>query len=430
MWGNIPYFREDDTDFRKADIATAAGPDRDPQGSRRGDRRSCRRRRATVKSDASTQWTAKAYKGRVQMYAGSYRRGAHDAARSRGRAACTRSSRATTASGPAIQDSRTARRPIFAYQASANDGEPNGNNANYGERLNFPHSGSPFGCCGFHQPSQNLVNYFVDDAARPADRAVTNAATWNASNAELRCGDDGGHDGRSAPGLDGRPRRRAVQGLGSAQRRTGSATPAYGGLYSAKKNVHEKSSGAQSSVGWVNTQLNSVNIHILRYADVLLLLAEAEVEAGSLENARTIVNQIRHARRRRRRRVREPTAADASRCRSTTRRSRGRSTGSACTRRLRRARRPLVRRCATSAGSSSRWRVSGSSTCSAGASAETTLNGYVNGVGGGAEKNRRPHLAGGGGRSRLATSYFPIPTMQIAAEQRRRTARVTQNPGW
>ena len=43
----------------------------------------------------------------------------------------------------------------------------------------------------------------------------------------------------------------------------------------------------------MNTQLNSVNIHILRYADVLLLLAEAEVEAGSLENARAIVNEVR-----------------------------------------------------------------------------------------------------------------------------------------
>ena len=68
---------------------------------------------------------------------------------------------------------------------------------------------------------------------------------------------------------------------------------AYGGPYSPKKNVHEKGSGAQSAVGWVNTQLNSVNIHLLRYADVMLLLAEAEVEVGSLENARTIVNEIR-----------------------------------------------------------------------------------------------------------------------------------------
>jgi hypothetical protein len=62
-----------------------------------------------------------------------------------------------------------------------------------------------------------------------------------------------------------------------------------------KKNVHEKSSGAQSQVGWVSAGLNSVHIHIYRYADLLLELAEAEVEApgGVLENARAIVNQIR-----------------------------------------------------------------------------------------------------------------------------------------
>jgi hypothetical protein len=39
--------------------------------------------------------------------------------------------------------------------------------------------------------------------------------------------------------------------------------------------------------------LNSVNIHLFRYADLLLLLAEAEVEAGALETARQIVNEIR-----------------------------------------------------------------------------------------------------------------------------------------
>ncbi|PYP98657.1 MAG: hypothetical protein DMD34_02005 [Gemmatimonadetes bacterium] len=40
---------------------------------------------------------------------------------------------------------------------------------------------------------------------------------------------------------------------------------------------------------WAGT----VHLHIFRYADLLLELAEAEVQAGNLENARTIVNQIR-----------------------------------------------------------------------------------------------------------------------------------------
>ncbi len=48
-------------------------------------------------------------------------------------------------------------------------------------------------------------------------------------------------------------------------------------------------------MGWQATQTNDVNIHIFRYADLLLMLAEAEIHAttGVLDNARTIVNQIR-----------------------------------------------------------------------------------------------------------------------------------------
>src|ERR1041385_1446494 len=67
MWGNIPYYREDDTDFRKPNEDTTAVvadllKDLDsaikllPDGPRNG-----QKGRATV-------WTAKAYKGRVQMY--------------------------------------------------------------------------------------------------------------------------------------------------------------------------------------------------------------------------------------------------------------------------------------------------------------------------------------------------------------------------
>jgi hypothetical protein len=68
----------------------------------------------------------------------------------------------------------------------------------------------------------------------------------------------------------------------------------YSGPYSPKKNAHERAApNAENNVGWVATQTNNVPIHIFRYADMLLLDAEAEVELGNLEAARTIVNQIR-----------------------------------------------------------------------------------------------------------------------------------------
>jgi starch-binding outer membrane protein, SusD/RagB family len=115
-------------------------------------------------------------------------------------------------------------------------------------------------------------------------------AAWNASNANFKAGSPDAVDPRLdwTVGRDGVP----YKDWGPHEP-TWIRDPGNGGVYSPKKNVHEKASGSQSNVGWVNTQLNSVNIHLFRYADLLLLLAEAEVEIGSLENARAIVNQIR-----------------------------------------------------------------------------------------------------------------------------------------
>jgi hypothetical protein len=287
MWGNIPYYREKDSDFRKPNLTQAeAGAEilKDLDAA-------IALLPATPRSNnigRVTQWTAKAYKGRVQVYLGQH-------------AAALTTLRDVRANGPyalepsfdrvwtGYQDYSNGKETILAYQASANDGEPNGNNANYGERLAFPHSGSPFGCCGFHQPSQNLVNFFATDATTGLPVALTNS-NWNASSANFTSSAKTPVDPRLdfTVGRDGVPFKdwgpHAADWIRS---------PTYGGTYSAKKNAHEKSSGAGSNVGWTNTQLNSVNIHLFRYADLLLLLAEAEVEAGSLENARTIVNEIR-----------------------------------------------------------------------------------------------------------------------------------------
>ena len=287
MWGNIPYYREDDTDFRKAnltspEVVTNLLQDLDdaiallPETPRNN------------QAGRVTSWTARAYKGRVQVYAGQY-------------ADALITLRDVRTSGPyeleasydrvwtGFQEFANGPETILAFQASANDGEPDGNNANYGERLNFPHSGSPFGCCGFHQPSQNLVNFFaVDGSGLPL--ALTDP-DWNDNDANFVAGS-------LTPPVD--PRLDWTVGRDGVPFKdwgphaaTWIRVPAWGGTYSAKKNVHEEASGAQSTVGWTPTQLNSVNIHIFRYADMLLLLAEAEVEAGTLENARTIVNEIR-----------------------------------------------------------------------------------------------------------------------------------------
>jgi starch-binding outer membrane protein, SusD/RagB family len=292
MWGNIPYYREDDADFRKANETSALAvadilKDLDsaikvlPATPRNGQKA------------RATSWTAKAYKGRVQVYAGQY-------------AAAVTTLQDVKANGPYgletsfdhVWTGLTAfvngPETIWAYQASANDGEPNGANANFGERLNFPYSGSHFGCCGFNQPTQNLVNFYqVDAAGLPL--ALSAPTTWNASDANFTSSSTAAVDPRLdwTVGRDGVPYKDwgldvVTNGSDSWVRDIGN-----GGPYSPKKNAHEQSSGAESSVGWQNTQLNSVNIHLYRFADLLLLLAEAQVETNDLAGAMANVNLVR-----------------------------------------------------------------------------------------------------------------------------------------
>jgi hypothetical protein len=300
MWRNIPYYTEDDTDFRKSNEGVDPIPlilaDLDeaisllPETPRNG------------QDGRVTLWTARAYKGRVQVYSGDYAGG-------------LTTLRDVVTSGPYDLEENFHRvwtgfaqfangpETILAYQASVNDGEPDGNNSNWSERLNFPHSGSPFGCCGFHQPSQNLVNFFAVDASglplaiSQGDLTPLATSSWNDNDAELEAGSSVAVDprldwtvGRDGVPFKDWPSHATAEGI---HRENWIREEAYGGPYSPKKHIHELASGAQSNVGWNFQHLNSVNIHLYRYADLLLLLAEAEVEAGSLDNARLIVNQIR-----------------------------------------------------------------------------------------------------------------------------------------
>lgn len=287
MWGNIPYYYETDTDYRKANdlgvagVAAAILADLDaaiallPAAPRNG------------QVGRATSWTAKAYKGRLQVYTQQY-------------AAAITTLRDVVNSGPYLLETSfdhvwtgfqafaNGKETILAYEASANDGEPNGGNANYGERLNFPHSGSPFGCCGFHQPSQNLANFYVT-GANGLPKAFSDP-NWNTRDSTFVASVTDTLDPRMdwTIGRDNVPYK--DWGLHTAG---WIRAPSYGGRYSPKKNAHEKASGAASKVGWVPEQTNSVHIHVFRYADLLLLLAEAEVEQGTIAAAQAIVNQIR-----------------------------------------------------------------------------------------------------------------------------------------
>jgi hypothetical protein len=288
MWGNVPYYREDETDFRKANEDSSAVSadllkDLDsaikllPPTPRNGQK------------GRATSWTAKAYKGRVQLYNHQY-------------SAAVTTFKDIVANGPygleasfadvwtAFFGKENGKETIFAYQASANDGEPGAANSNEGDRLNFPNNPSHFGCCGFNPPSQNLVNFFrVDANGLPLSLSAPDS--WNASDVEFVAGN---LTTPVDPRLDWTVGRQGVPYKdwelydNAWARDKGNAGP-----YSTKKNVHEKASGAEATVGWEPPQQNSMNIHLFRYADLLLMLAEAEVESGDLPGALALVNQVR-----------------------------------------------------------------------------------------------------------------------------------------
>jgi TonB-dependent starch-binding outer membrane protein SusC len=67
----------------------------------------------------------------------------------------------------------------------------------------------------------------------------------------------------------------------------------FGGPYLPKKNVYTKGDDANIGKGGWGQQLSGINYHIMRYADVLLMAAEAAVETSDLEKGRNYVNQIR-----------------------------------------------------------------------------------------------------------------------------------------
>lgn len=284
MWKNIPYYTQGDKDFRKPNTGT------NPIELIMADLDSAITELPTSQSDIGrvTQWTAKAYKGRVLAYTGQWDEALtvlRDVRQNGPYALADNFHQVFSAANDNTSET------ILAYQASSNDGDPGGANGNYPDRLNFPHSGSPFGCCGFHQPSQNLVNAFkVDSDGLPLPLSSPNS--WNDDDDNFAAGDMTPVD----PRIDWTVGRDGVPFLDWGKHAAGWIRDrAWAGPYSAKKTVWEKATDAGSSVGWSSFQLHSQNVHIYRYADMLLLLAEAEIEAsgGSLENAREIVNEIR-----------------------------------------------------------------------------------------------------------------------------------------
>jgi hypothetical protein len=185
---------------------------------------------------------------------------------------------------------------VFAVQYSIGDGAPDAANAGWGEVLNYPYNSGPGGCCGFFQPSQDLVNSFqVDGAGLPMpdtyntnevknDQDIAGSAPFTPTTVAL--------DAR----LDWTVGRRGVQYLdhGIHPGEPWIRLQSYGGPYSPIKNVYtKKEKDALKDASFWTSGVTANNYCLIRFADVILMLAEADVETGKLEEARQLVNLVR-----------------------------------------------------------------------------------------------------------------------------------------
>lgn len=284
MFKYIPYHTENDTDFKKSN-QTEGGEFIDPIADIIKDFTDAAADLplTQVEKGRATKGAALAYLGKAQMFTKNY---------TAAKAAFDEVVNSNvydlqdcyhyifSAMGENGYDGK--RESLFSFQASVQDGVDDGQNANFSDRLTMPHAGSPFGCCGFRQPSQNLVNAYKVDA-----NGLPMVATFN--NTNLTASDP------VDPRLDWNIVRLGVPVLNwdADYSLSWVRAPSYGGEFSNKKNLYHEGGGESSLTGWVSSQLSSVNVQLMRYADVLLMLAEAEVELGGLERARELVNMVR-----------------------------------------------------------------------------------------------------------------------------------------
>jgi hypothetical protein len=178
---------------------------------------------------------------------------------------------------------------VFAIQYSINDGTTIGGRLSMSTSLNYFAGAPQYGCCAFHVPSQNLVNAFqTDKSGLPNfdhfnDVALTDAnLTTNGVTVDPRID--------HTIGIEGHPFKYdpLIPYDHSWERLAG----VYGG-FGTMKELQLASCPCFKKLGpFYGT---SVNMDVIRYDDVLLMNAEAQIQSnsGNLTTALNEINQIR-----------------------------------------------------------------------------------------------------------------------------------------
>lgn len=246
------------------------------------------------------KWAAAAYLAKTYLYEKKFAeaKGVFDQVISQG----VTSSGTKYALMPKYQDNFDAAKKnmeesVFAVQMAANDGTNTINNANTGGMLNFPYN-SPFGCCGFFQPSVDLANSFQTDASGLPLVTSYNAKTLKNDMGLSSTKDAFTPDGTTPldPRIDWTVGRRGIPFLdwGNHPGQAWIRDQSYAGPYSPKKNIYWQATQDKYADAHSWAPGTAINVNIIRFADVLLMAAEAEIQAGGdFEKAQGYVNQVR-----------------------------------------------------------------------------------------------------------------------------------------
>ena len=184
---------------------------------------------------------------------------------------------------------------VFSIQMAANVGTGSIDNATVGEMLNFPYGNSPFGCCGFYQPTVDLANSYRTDANGLPYLDTYNSFPVKNDQGILSTQAFTPDAGPLDPRIDWTIGRRGIPYLdwGLHPGQAWIRDQAFSGPYATKKNIwwhateefHDNNSWAPAT---------AINYNVIRFADVLLLAAEAHAQTDDLAGALILVNRVRN----------------------------------------------------------------------------------------------------------------------------------------
>lgn len=187
---------------------------------------------------------------------------------------------------------------IFSAQHAINP-DGGGDNANVGDMLSGLYGSAPANCCGFFNPTFDLVNAFrvtpeglpMLDGSFRIDPYISDFGLVGAAQENYQVDQSLAID----PRLDYTVGRRGVpyHDWGIMPGNDWMRDPAYHGPFVGYKRMIDQADFVGNTQSGGVYYVTALDVIIIRLADVYLMAAECSAETGNLPQARTLVNKVR-----------------------------------------------------------------------------------------------------------------------------------------